>query len=143
AAFGAIAALALLGLYLGVIGLVLGWEHAFQQLNEDRWFAGAIALGFGTQIGLFTYLRGLHAHAASGGGAASTGTSAVAMLACCAHHVADVVPVLGLSGVVIFLNAYKTPLLWLGIVMNLAGIVCVLRKIRLARPLLPARYSLH
>jgi hypothetical protein len=30
--------------------------------------------------------------------------------------------IFGLSGAAIFLNAYKTPLLWLGIVMNLFGI---------------------
>jgi hypothetical protein len=127
--FGAGAALALLGFYLGVIGLVQGWEHAVEQLAQDRWFVAAIALGFGTQIGLFTYVRGLHANAATGGVAASTGTSAVAMLACCAHHLTDVLPILGLSGAVIFLNVYKTPLLWLGIAMNLAGIIYLLRKI--------------
>jgi hypothetical protein len=127
--FGASAALALLAFYLGVIGLVQGWEHATGQLLVDRWFVATIALGFGTQIGLFTFLRGLHAHAATGGVAASTGTSAVAMLACCAHHLTDVLPILGLSGAVIFLNVYKTPLLWLGIAMNLAGIIYMLRKI--------------
>ena len=127
---GALAALALLGFYLGVIGLVQGWPHAVEQLAEDRWFVAAIALGFGTQIGLFVYVRELHARAASGGVAASTGTSAVAMLACCAHHLTDVLPILGLSGAVIFLNAYKTPLLWLGITMNLFGIGYMLRVIR-------------
>ena len=52
------------------------------------------------------------------------------MLACCAHHLTDVLPILGLSSAAIFLNLYKTPLLWLGIGMNLVGIVYMLRKIR-------------
>lgn len=126
---GALASVALLAFYLGVITLAQGWGHALDQLREDRWFAGAIALGFGTQMGLFTYLRALHARAATGGVAVSGGTSTAAMLACCAHHLADILPIVGLSGAAIFLNAYKTPLLWLGIAMNLVGILYLLRKI--------------
>jgi len=108
-------------------------ELRLEQLGDDLPFVGAIAVGFGTQVGLFAYLRGLHARASAGGVAASTGTSTAAMLACCAHHLVDVAPALGVSGAAIFLNAYKTPLLWLGIVMNLVGILYLSRKIRQAR----------
>ena len=131
--FGLLAVLGLLTFYLGIITLAQGWEHALGQLADDRWFVGAIAAGFGTQVGLFAYLRGLHAHAAAGGVAASTGTSTAAMLACCAHHLTDILPIVGLSGAAIFLNAYKTPLLWIGILMNLAGVVYLLRKVRQQR----------
>jgi len=131
--FGLLAVLGLLVFYLGIITLAQGWGHAVQQLADDRWFIGAITLGFGTQIGLYTYLSGLHAQLAVGGVAASTGTSTTAMLACCAHHLADVLPLIGLSGAAVFLNAYKTPLLWLGIVMNLAGVVYLLWKVRQQR----------
>lgn len=128
--FGLLAMLGLLGFYLGIITLAQGWGHALQQLANDRWFVGAIALGFGTQVGLFTYLKQLHAQAATSGVTVSTGTSAAAMLACCAHHLAEILPIVGLSGAAIFLNAYKTPLLWLGILMNLGGTVYLARKIR-------------
>jgi hypothetical protein len=131
--FGLLAALGLLAFYLGTITLAQGWDHAVEQLGIDRLFVGAIMAGFGTQVGLYTYLRDMHLHAASGGVAASTGTSTVAMLACCAHHLTDVFAVLGLSGAAIFLNVYKTPLLWLGIVMNLLGIAYLLWKIRQQR----------
>lgn len=127
--YGLVAASALLGFYLGLITLAQGWTHALEQLAEDRWFVAAITAGFGTQVGLFAYLRGLHAAAAAGGLAASTGTSTTAMLACCAHHLVDILPVLGLSGAAIVLNAYKSPLLWLGIVMNLLGIIYLVRQI--------------
>ena len=133
AAFGILAALALVAFYLGIVTLAQGWGHAIQQLADDLPFVGAIVAGFGTQVGLFTYLRGMHVHAAAGGVATSTGTSTAAMLACCAHHLVDVAPVIGLSGAAIFLNAYKTPLLWLGIVMNLVGILYLARKVRQAR----------
>jgi hypothetical protein len=135
---GPLAALALLGLYLGLITLAQGWDHALEQFEIDRWFVLALAAGFGTQVGLFTYLRALHAGMAGGGVgmAASTGTSTAAMLACCAHHVSDVLPILGVSGAAVFLGAYKTPLLWVGLVMNLVGIaylVWQLRGLRAAR----------
>jgi hypothetical protein len=137
---GPLAALALLGLYLGLITLAQGWDHALEQFEIDRWFVLALAAGFGTQVGLFTYSRALHAGMAGGGVgmAASTGTSTAAMLACCAHHVSDVLPILGVSGAAVFLGAYKTPLLWVGLVMNLVGIaylVWQLRGLRAARVL--------
>ena len=132
-AFGVLAALALVGFYLGIIILAQGWGHALQQFGDDLPYVGAIVAGFGTQVGLFVYLRGMHVHAAAGGVAASTGTSTAAMLACCAHHLTDVLPIVGLSGAAIFLNTYKTPLLWLGIVMNLIGILYLARKINLQR----------
>lgn len=133
-AFGVSAAFTLLALYVGLITLAQGWDHATQQLSIDRWYVGAIMLGFGTQVGLFTWLRSLHrATMAAGGVAASTGTSTAAMLACCAHHVAEVLPVLGLSGAAIFLNDYKTELLWLGITMNAAGIGYLLFQVRKVR----------
>ncbi len=130
---GLVAAAGLLTFYLGLITLAQDWTHAIEQLSQDRWFVAAITAGFGTQIGLFAYLRSLHASATAGGVAASTGTSTAAMLACCAHHLTDVLPVVGLSGAVVFLNVYKTPLLWLGILMNLAGIAYMLWQIRRQR----------
>jgi hypothetical protein len=130
ALYGLLSAAGLLAFYLGVITLAQDWQHALQQLGEDRWFVGAIAAGFGLQIALFTFLRALHASARAGGVVASTGTSTGAMLACCAHHLFDVLPVLGLSGAAAFLDAYKTPLLWLAIVMNAAGVAYLLLQIR-------------
>ena len=125
--------LGLLIFYLGMITLAQGWAHASAQLLDDRNFIVAIVLGFGTQVGLYTYLRGLHAHTAVGGVAASTGTSTAAMLACCAHHLADVLPIVGVAGAAVFLNAYKTPLLWLSIAMNLAGVAYLLWNIQQQR----------
>jgi YHS domain-containing protein len=74
-AFSMLAVLGLLVFYLGIITLAQGWTHAIEQLADDRWFISVIVLGFGTQVGLFTYLKGLHTYAAASGVAASTGTS--------------------------------------------------------------------
>jgi YHS domain-containing protein len=131
--YGLLAALGLLAFYLSIITLTQSWTHALEQLADDAGYVAALTAGFGTQVGLFTYLRALHSGARSGGVVASTGTSTTAMLACCAHHLTEIAPFLGLSGLVVFLNAYKVPLLWLGIGMNLIGIALLLRKVRRAR----------
>ncbi len=122
-------------MYLGIISLAQGVEHAFEQLATDAVFVGLIAAGFGTQIALFVELRAvdrLHRSAAAVT-AAGTGTSAAAMLACCAHHLVDLLPLLGLSAAAIFLNAYQTPLFLVSIGMNLIGIVVIARQLQRAR----------
>lgn len=134
-AAGALAAAALLGVYLGIISIAQGVEHALEQLATDAMFVGLIAAGFGTQIALFVELRRvdrLHRSAAAVT-AAGTGTSAAAMLACCAHHLVDLLPLLGLSAAAVFLNAYQTPLFLVSIAMNAVGIVVIARQLRRAR----------
>lgn len=129
------AGLALLGLYVAIISLAQGVDHALEQLATDVAFVGLIAAGFGTQVALFLELRAVDRRhrVAAAVTAAGTGTSAAAMLACCAHHLADLLPLVGLSGAAVFLNAYKTPLLVLGIGMNLVGILVIGRQLRTAR----------
>lgn len=130
--FGLLASAGLLGFYLGTIALAQGWGHAFTQLREDIPFVAALVAGFGVQVGLVTYLRALHARARSAGVAASAGVSGAAMLACCAHHLTDVLPLLGLSAAATFLGAYKTPLLWLSVAVNVAGVAFLTWQLRKA-----------
>jgi hypothetical protein len=132
---GVVGALTLLGVYLGIISLAQGVEHALEQLATDAPFVGLIAAGFGIQIALFLELRSVDRRhrAAAAVTAAGTGTSAAAMLACCAHHLADLLPIVGLSGAAVFLNAYKTPLFLVSIGMNVIGIVVIGRQLQSAR----------
>lgn len=133
---GAAGSLALIGLYLGVVTWAQGSEHALELLWDDRLFVGAISLGFGTQVGLFAYVRMLqHAMARSSVALAGAGTatSSVSMVACCAHHLADVLPIVGLSGLAVFLVDFRTPLMLLGIATNVVGIAVMLRELRRMR----------
>lgn len=134
-AVGVLGAAALLGMYLGIISLAQGVEHALEQLATDAVFVGLIAAGFGTQIALFAELRTVdRRHRASAAvTVAGTGTSTAAMLACCAHHLVDLLPLVGLSAAAVFLNAYKTPLFLVGIGMNVIGIVVIARQLQRAR----------
>ena len=121
-------------LYLGIVTWAQGWSHALELLSQDRAFVAAIAVGFGLQVGLYGYLRLVVHHgvrlamptAATGVG---TGTSSVAMLACCLHHVTDVLPLVGLSGAAIFLNDYRVPFMVGGLVVNGMGVAIMLRVV--------------
>ena len=130
---GMLAGAFLVALYLGLVTWAQGFEHARELLWGDRYFVAAIAAGFGLQVGLFVHVRRLVARAAAGSAAgitaAGTGTSTVAMVACCAHHVTDTLPLLGLSGAAIFLNDYRIPLMAAGLAVNALGVAFMLRLV--------------
>lgn len=145
---GILAALAMLGVYLGILSAFQSPSHAFEQLATDRVWVGLVALGFGTQIGLYTYLR-LIVHAAKAAGATAmagtgTGTSTLGMIACCAHHLTDIAPLIGLtgasglSGAIGFFTEWKYAFIALGLGMNAIGIVVTLRTIRKSKTHLDA-----
>ena len=64
---------------------------------------------------------------------ASGGTSATAMVACCLHHVTNVLPILGISAATAFLARYQRPFMQLGLAMNLVGILVMLVTLQRAR----------
>jgi hypothetical protein len=114
--------------YIGILTWAQGWEYGSSQFIRDRWYVIPIILGFGVQAALYSILQfrlfipvTSTAHAGSMIGA-SGGTSATAMVACCIHHVTDVLPILGLSAAASFLTRYQRPFMLVGLVMNLIGI---------------------
>jgi|SRR3989344_4033248 len=129
---GFLAGIALLAVYFLVMGLASGsWDYTVNQLVNLRYWIGALILGFGIQVGLYSYLKNCHKETKLGQGAvvAGTGTSSVAMLACCAHHLTDILPLLGLSAVSLVLVKYQTWFLSLGILSNLVGISLMGRQV--------------
>jgi hypothetical protein len=118
--------------YIGILTWAQGWEYAITQLSRDRWYVLPIIFGFGIQAALYTILRFrlfIPVTSTGHGGAlmgASGGTSATAMLACCIHHVADVLPILGLSAAATFLTRYQRPFMLIGLTMNMIGIIVML-----------------
>ena len=132
-AAGAAGALLLVVLYLGLVTWAQDWTHARELLWGDRYFVGAIALGFGAQAGLYVHLRQVvrqrRLAASTAVTAAGTGASSVAMVACCAHHLADALPLVGLSGLAVFLADYRIPIMALGIGTNAVGVAVMLRLV--------------
>jgi len=124
--------------YIGILTWAQGWEYAASQLSRDRWYVLPIIIGFGIQAALYTILRFrlfVPVRSTGPGGAltpvkgvmgASGGTSATAMVACCIHHVTDVLPILGLSAAASFLTRYQRPFMLIGLAMNMVGIIVML-----------------
>jgi hypothetical protein len=124
--------------YIGILTWVQGWEYAASQLSRDRWYVLPIIIGFGIQTALYTILRFrlfVQVTSTGPGGSltpfkgvmgASGGTSATAMVACCIHHVTDVLPILGLSVAASFLARYQRPFMLIGLAMNMVGIIVML-----------------
>ncbi len=123
--YGILAGLGLLIFYLGVVSLFQGIEFAFLNLRSLWYFIFPLAIGFGTQIGLFLSIK--HA-AALTGTVAGTGTiSGGSMLACCSHFLLQMVPLAGASGLAIFLVKYQAVFLIVGILSNGIGITVLLK----------------
>ncbi len=123
----------LMAVYLGIITLAQDWTHALAQTTELWYWVLALAGGFGVQAGLFSFIRqGIRQRraAATGSVAASGSVSAGSMAACCAHHLTDVLPLLGLSGMAIFLVRYQLFFIVVGVLSNIVGITLMLETIQ-------------
>ena len=131
---GVVASALLVGFYFLVMTVAQGFDSAVELLQKDWYLIGPLVVGFGVQVGLFFPIRRL-SRAADAGSAtamtgASTGVSGLGMLACCVHHLADLLPFLGLAGVAVFLAQYREEFLVAGVVTNLAGIAFMMRTLR-------------
>jgi hypothetical protein len=129
---GLLGMIALSGLYFGIVSLAESPAHALELFWEDRWIVIPIILGFGIQLALYVTLKKrlfIPVTDIGPGGAltgAGGGVSATAMVACCAHHVADVLPLVGLTAAATFLAEYRLAFMILGLGTTVLGIVVML-----------------
>ena len=128
---GLLATLALLGIYFLVVSLISGASFAAEQFSRYWYFIASLAVGFGIQMGLYIYLRRAVTHRdPSGKVIAVTGTtSTAAMIACCAHYAANILPVLGVAGIATAIAGYQIELFWIGLALNFLGIAFIVRRI--------------
>lgn len=152
--FGLLGTVFLTGLYFGIVSWAESPSHAIELFLEERGLVIPILLGFGVQVGLYSVLR-MRLHipnlppglipapvpASTVGMGAGGTTSTLAMVACCAHHVTDVLPVLGLTAAATLLAKYQTIFMVVGLVTNVIGIAIILmvifkeRRIEISRQL--------
>jgi Cu+-exporting ATPase len=102
-----------------------------EQFANFRYFIVALALGFGVQVGLYASLRQLVGTRKLSGRmvTASGTTSTAAMISCCTHYLVNVVPVLGVTGFVTLVAQYQNELFWLGLALNLGGVLYIAPKV--------------
>lgn len=135
---GVMASVLIVGIYLGMNTLTSDWYFAKIQFSEYRWWIISLAIGIGIQVTLFTllrvHLRGRKKTAAKSSMAASGGVSVVAMMACCSHYLATLIPLLGISFLsataVASLAQYQPHFFLAGLVSCLSGIALMVRMMR-------------
>src|SRR3989344_885594 len=124
---GIVAGILLFLVYFGIVSFVQGTGHAIQQFLDLWYLMIPLIAGFGIQAGLFSYIRAsLKALQANASMAASSAMSSGSMIACCAHHLTDVLPVIGFTGLSIFLTQYQSFFILLGIFSNIVGITMMM-----------------
>jgi Cu+-exporting ATPase len=129
--WGLLAFALMLAIFFGVVGLVSGWDFALEQFSNFWYYIIALAMGFGIQVGLYTYLRQLiGSQGMSGKMVAATGTtSTAAMVSCCAHYLVNILPIIGVTGFVTIVAQYQVQLFWLGLLFSLAGILYITPRV--------------
>ena len=130
---GVVAAGALAVFYVVVVrGASGSWTHLVDQATADWYYLVLIVGGFGVQAALVAELRQRHRLNASVAAAGGTGmgASTAGMVACCAHHLADLAPFLGATGAAAFLTDYRVAFMVTGIGVNAAGVTVAARRLR-------------
>ena len=125
--YGILAGFGLLLFYIVVVSFFQGIEFAFLNLRSLWFLIFPLAIGFGTQIGLYASIKHV---AAIRAGAATSGTiSGGSMVLCCSHYLFNIIPIIGitgLSGFTSFLMAYQKAFFSIGILSSIVGVVLML-----------------
>ena len=128
---GIIAAILLFAFYLGIVSVISDWAFARQQLSQYGVYVVLLAVGFGIQIGLYSYMKSLHCERMPKGVlATSSTTSILAMISCCAHYLVTILPILGVTGLVSVVNKYQAELFQVGLIFSILGIMYMAGQVR-------------
>ncbi len=127
---GAIALSILLSVYFVILTLVSGWNFTWVQFTQFWYYILTLALGFGVQFTLYSYLKDVVKNPSTGQVLATTGaTSTAAMISCCAHYLTNVLPILGVTGIITFIGQYQVQFFWVGLFFNFLGILYIGNKV--------------
>ncbi len=109
------------------------FEKGYQVFLTNGIFVYLIPLAVGIQMGLFRYHRNIITGNISGSekmGMAGSATSSLTMVACCLHHVSDLLPAVGfILAASSFLIQYKDAIITIGLLANMAGSAYIARAI--------------
>lgn len=123
---GILAFLTLLSVYFSILTLVSGWKFTWEQFTEFWYYIFSLSLGFGVQFSLYSYLKDIVKQASTGQVLAASGTtSTTAMISCCAHYLTNILPILGVTGLITFIGQYQVQFFWIGLFFNLLGIIYI------------------
>ncbi|NJD53510.1 MAG: hypothetical protein FIB07_11660 [Candidatus Methanoperedens sp.] len=108
-------------------------EKGYEVFLTNGIFVYLIPLAVGVQMALFRYHRNITTGNVAGTekmGMAGSATSSLTMVACCLHHVSDILPSIGLIlAASSFLIQYKDTIIVIGLLANVAGSIYIARAI--------------
>lgn len=134
ASWALVAGISLLSVYFLILTVAESFNHSIEQFKEMWYWVTLLVLGFSIQAGLYSYIRQeirmRKEGVATSSMATAGGISTTSMVACCAHHVTDVLPILGVSAAVVFFNKFQSVFLLVGVLSNLIGVTLMLRIIQ-------------
>jgi hypothetical protein len=136
-AYAIVASTAVTSSYYGLLVLLMGGTRMAnaQFATYGPWMA-VLLFGFTIQMTLFLYQRRYSRFLNTACDdqtrqmAASGGVTGTAMLACCAHHLFEILPFLGLGAFGLFFGKYHVQFIELGIASNLVGSLFMLSAIQ-------------
>ncbi len=109
------------------------FEKGYQVFLSNGVFVYLIPLAVGIQMGLFRHHRNITAGSIAGSdrmGMAGSATSSLAMVACCLHHVSDLLPAIGfVLAASTFLIQYKNTIILIGLLANVVGSAYIAKAI--------------
>jgi hypothetical protein len=115
-------------------------KKGFEVFLTNGIFVYLIPLSVSIQMGLFRYHRNITTENIADSekmGMAGSATSSLAMIACCLHHVSDLLPAVGfVIATSSFLTEYKNTIIIIGLLANVAGSIYIIRAIIKDRSLL-------
>ena len=132
--FGGAAGVLVVLFNISIASLAEGsFEKGYEVFLANGIFVYLIPLAVGLQMGLFRYHRNMIQGNVSGSekvGMAGSATSSLAMLACCLHHVSDLLPAVSfILATSSFLTEYKDTIIITGLLANMAGSAYIARAI--------------
>ena len=120
----------LLVIYFFLVSLISGTSFAQEQFARYWYFILTLAAGFGVQVALFTRLKQVIKDAHGRVVAVSGATTTFAMVSCCSHYLANILPIIGTVGVLTIISQYQIELFWVGLIANFLGILYLTNKLR-------------
>jgi hypothetical protein len=132
--FGASAGMLVVLFNISIASLAEGsFEKGYPVFLSNGIFVYLIPLAVSVQMGLFRYHRNITTGNIAGSekmGMAGSATSSLTMLACCLHHVSDILPSVGfILAASSFLIHYKDAIIIIGLLANAAGSIYIARAI--------------
>lgn len=115
--------------YVLILSISNSFDHVVAEFQRFWHLITPLVLLFGFQIGLFAYMA-KRATAVKGSLALTGGISGGAMIACCLHHLFEILPLIGLTGTALLLADYQASFLSIGVISGLSGTLWMLKNMQ-------------